>query len=159
LRAWLRGKFPFLPDIDDIVQESYLRLIRAREAGKVGYAKAYLFTTARNFALDLFRRRGVVSIESVADVAALPVLEEAPGIPDALGRQQELTLLADAVRELPDRCRHVMTLRLLYGLSHKEIAAELRISEHTVKAQLAKGMRRCAEFLTARGVGPHDPAS
>jgi RNA polymerase sigma-70 factor (ECF subfamily) len=45
-----------------------------------------------------------------------------------------------------------MTLRMLYGLSHKEIAAQLRISDHTVKAQLAKGMRRCAEYLSARGV-------
>ncbi len=152
LRAWLRGKFPFLPDIDDVVQESYLRLIRAREAGKVGYAKAYLFTTARNFALDLFRRRQVVTIEGVADMAALPVMEERPDVADALGRQQELDLLAEAVRTLPDRCRQVMTLRLLYGLSHKEIAAELRISEHTVKAQLAKGMRRCADFLGTRGL-------
>jgi RNA polymerase sigma-70 factor (ECF subfamily) len=37
-------------------------------------------------------------------------------------------------------------------MSHKEIAAELRISEHTVKAQLAKGMRRCAEYFEQRGV-------
>lgn len=152
LRAWLRGKFPFLPDVDDVVQESYLRLIRARQAGKVGYAKAYLFTTARNFALDLFRRRAVVAIESVADVAALPVAEDAPDIVDALSRQQELELLAEAVQTLPDRCRQVMTLRLLYGLSHKEIAAELRISGHTVKAQLAKGMRRCADYFAARGI-------
>lgn len=157
LRAWLRGKFPFLPDLDDVVQESYLRLIRAREAGKVGYAKAYLFTTARNFALDLFRRREVVTIEGVADIGALPVLEERPHVADAVARQQELDLLAEAVRELPDRCRQVMTLRLLYGFSHKEIAAELRISEHTVKAQLAKGMRRCGEFLAARGVTPLRP--
>ncbi len=157
LRAWLRGKFPFLPDLDDVVQESYLRLIRAREAGKVGYAKAYLFTTARNFALDFFRRRQVVTIEPVADLADLRVLEDKPHAADALSRQQELDLLAEAVRALPDRCRQVMTLRLLYGLSQKEIAAELRISEHTVKAQLAKGMRRCATYLEARGVAPAVP--
>lgn len=152
LRAWLRGKFPFLPDVDDVVQESYLRLIRAREAGKVNYVKAYLFTTARNFALDLFRRREVVTIEGVADIGALPVTEDRPHIADAVGRQQELDLLAEAVRVLPDRCRQVMTLRLLYGFSQKEIAAELRISEHTVKAQLAKGMRRCAGYLGERGL-------
>ena len=37
-------------------------------------------------------------------------------------------------------------------MSHKEIGAELGISEHTVKAQLAKGMRRCAEYFAERGV-------
>ncbi len=54
LRSWLRGLFPSLSDVDDLVQESYARLIRARSAGKVDYAKAYLFTTARNVAHDIF---------------------------------------------------------------------------------------------------------
>jgi RNA polymerase sigma factor (sigma-70 family) len=61
-------------------------------------------------------------------------------------------MLSSAVGALPERCRQVLTLRLLYGLSQKEIATELRISEHTVKAQLAKGMRRCADYFELRGV-------
>ncbi len=152
LRSYLRSVFPALPDIDDLVQESYARLIRAREAGKVSYAKAFLFTTARNAAIDFFRRRQVVSIDSVADLDELSVAEDRPDAADALNKQQELALLAEAVKVLPDRCRQVLTLRLLYGMPQKEIAAELRISEHTVKAQLAKGMRRCAEYLAARGL-------
>lgn len=152
LRAYLRGKFPSLPDIDDLVQESYARLIRAKAAGRVNYAKAFLFTTARNAALDIFRRGKVVSFETVGDLTQLSVLEEGPTVADVINKQEELELLAEAVRALPDRCRQVLTLRLLYGLSHKEIASQLRISEHTVKAQLAKGMRRCAAYFEARGM-------
>lgn len=159
LRSWLRGLFPSLPDMDDVVQESYVRLIRAREAGKVGYAKAYLFTTARNAALDFFRRRKIVAIDAVGDLSDSNVLDERPGVADAVSKQQELDLLAEAVRGLPDRCRQTLTLRLLYGMSHKEIAAELKISEHTVKAQLAKGMRRCTVFFEERGLVPHDHSS
>lgn len=152
LRSWLRGLFPSMPDMDDLVQESYVRLIRAREAGKVSHAKAYLFTTARNAALDFFRRRKIVSIEAVGDMQDSTVLDDRPGVADAVGRQQELDLLAEAVRDLPERCRQTLTLRLLYGLSHKEIAAELKVSEHTVKAQLAKGMRRCTLYFEERGL-------
>lgn len=152
LRSYLRNVFPSLPDIDDLVQESYARLIRARKAGHVSYAKAFLFTTARNAALDFFRRRKVVSIDGVADLAALSVVEDRPDAADAVNRQQELALLAEAVGALPSRCRQVLTLRLLYGMPHREIATELRISEHTVKAQLAKGMRRCADYFEQRGV-------
>lgn len=152
LRSYLRGLFPSLPDIDDLVQESYVRLIRTRSAGRISYVKAFLFTTARNVALDIFRRRRVVRIEGVADLAKLSVIEDRPGVADALGRQQELELLAAAVRTLPDRCRQVLTLRLLYDYSHKQIAAELGISEHTVKAQLAKGTRRCADYFAERGL-------
>ena len=61
-------------------------------------------------------------------------------------------MLATAGRGLPDRCRQVLTLRRLYGLSHREIAADLGITEHTVKAQLAKGMRRCSEYFASRGL-------
>ncbi len=152
LRSYLRSVFPALPDIDDFVQESYARLIRARQSGHVSYAKAFLFTTARNAALDFLRRRKVVSIEGMADLSMLRVVEERPDAADAVNKQQELALLADAVRGLPERCRQVVTLRMLYGMSHKEIASELRISDQTVKAQLAKGTRRCSEFLAARGL-------
>jgi RNA polymerase sigma factor (sigma-70 family) len=152
LRRYLRGVFPSLPDVDDLVQESYARLIRARESGRVGYAKAFLFTTARNAALDIFRRRKVVAIDGVENLAALSVAEDRPDAAEAVNKQQELELLSAAVRDLPDRCRQVLTLRLLYGMSQKEIAADLGISEHTVKAQLAKGMRRCADYFEERGV-------
>ncbi|HYC72854.1 MAG TPA: sigma-70 family RNA polymerase sigma factor [Opitutaceae bacterium] len=152
LRSYLRQAFPSLPDVDDLVQDSYARLLRAHEGGRVRYVRAFLFTTARNLALDFFRRRQVVAIDGVADLAELPVLEERPGVADAVCRQQELELLAEAVRRLPARCRQVLTLRLMYGLSHKEIAAELALSEHTVKAQLAKGMRRCTAFFAERGL-------
>jgi RNA polymerase sigma factor (sigma-70 family) len=152
LRGYLRSLFPSLPDLDDLVQESYARLLRAKEAGKVKYVKAFLFAIARNAALDFCRRRKVVSFESIGDLVDLTVIDERPDVAEALNKQQELDLLADAVRTLPERCRQVLTLRLLYGLSHKEIAAELGISDLTVKAQLAKGMRRCADYFQVRGL-------
>ncbi len=49
-----------------------------------------------------------------------------------------------------------MILRALRGLSHKEIAEKLRLSEQTVRVQVARGMKKCAQFLRDRGiVGPH----
>ncbi len=152
LRSYIRAVFPQLPDIDDLVQESYVRLIRAKEAGPIIRAKAYLFTTARNAALDFFRRRKIISIENVADFENSNVIDDSLNASDALNKQQELETLSSAVRSLPPRCRQVMTLRLLYGMPQKEIAQELKISEHTVKAQLAKGMRKCAEYFDTRGI-------
>ena len=158
LRSYLRTLFPSLPDIDDLVQESYARLLRAKEAGKVRYVKAFLFAIARNAALDFCRRRQVVSIEAIGDLTDLTVIDDRPDAAEIVNKQQELELLAAAVRSLPERCRQVLTLRLLYGLSHKEIAARLAISDLTVKAQLAKGMRRCAAYFKAQGLAKARPA-
>ena len=45
-----------------------------------------------------------------------------------------------------------MTLRKIYGLSHRDIAQQLEISEHTVNAQLAIGVLRLRTYLRAHGV-------
>lgn len=152
LRAWLRGRFPTVTDIDDLVQESYARLFRARAAGQVRNARNYLFATARNLALDLFRHDRAIPFEPIGESSGLSVLDQETDVAEAVGRDQELQLLRDAMHALPTRCRQVFTLRKLYGLSHRDIAAQLGISERTVEAQIDKAMRRCASFLRERGL-------
>jgi RNA polymerase sigma factor (sigma-70 family) len=152
LRGWLRTRFPSLNDVDDLVQESYTRILHARTLAPIHSVKAFLFVTARNLAFDHFRRHQIAVLEPIAEIEKLSVLEDKPGIPETVGRQQELELLTLAIQSLPERCRQVLTLRKIYGLSQKEIAAELGISEHTVEAQVGNGMRRCAEFLAGYGL-------
>lgn len=158
LRAYLHGRFPSLRDYDDIVQDTYARLLRARAAGTVRHPKALLFTTARNTALDVFRRKRTVALDDVTHFDASAVLVDRPDQAELASRAQELEILADAVRALPDRCRQVMMLRYLDGLAYKEIATQLGISPETVKAQLAKGMRRCAEYFREQGLLQSAPA-
>lgn len=152
LRAYLQARFPTLADHDDLVQETYTRLLRAQANGGVRYPKAFLFTAARNAAFDLFRRRGAKPTEVVTDLVELTVLEEMPGVGEQMDQCYELEVLADAVRALPDRCRQVIMLRYLDGLAYKEIAEQLGISAETVKVHMAKGMRRCAAFFAERGL-------
>jgi RNA polymerase sigma-70 factor (ECF subfamily) len=152
LRAYLRVRFPALGEVDDVVQESYTRLLRAQAAGGVRYPKAFLFTTARNAALDLFRRRRASPLHIVAEGAEIMLLDEQLGFAEQGEQAYRLEVLADAVRALPDRCREVLMLRYLDGLAYKEIATQLGISPETVTVHMAKGMRRCAEFFTERGL-------
>lgn len=57
LRAYLSKRFPSLPDHDDLVQETYARLLRHSDPLRLTHPRAYLFVTARNAAVDFFRRR------------------------------------------------------------------------------------------------------
>jgi RNA polymerase sigma factor (sigma-70 family) len=154
LRAWLRGRFPALADTDDLVQETYARILqlRARDPLRAHAVKPLLFTTARHLALDLLRRRQIVPMEALAEGDDEILADEAPGIADTVSRRQELALLAEAIQALPDRCRRILTLRKIYGLPQKEIARQLGIAEHTVEAQVGVGVRRCADYLARLGL-------
>lgn len=152
MRAYLRNRFPSLSDVDDLVQETYARLLRARAGGQATLTRAYLFVVARNVALDLVRREKVVAVERLGEMTDLFVVEEGPDAAETLSHEQELTLLDDALRALPPRCREILLLRRIEGLSHRAIALRLGIAEGTVNAQLAIGLIRCRRYLCERGV-------
>jgi RNA polymerase sigma factor (sigma-70 family) len=84
-------------------------------------------------------------------------MDESAGIPDAVTRSQELQLLTLAIQALPTRCRQSLTLRKIYGLSQKEVAAQLGLSEHTVEAQGTIGLRKLTEYFE-RLERPRPPA-
>lgn len=150
LRAWLLARFPTLPDVDDIVQESLSRLVQAREVSPIRSAKALLFTTARHLALDAVRRQRVVAFEPITDETDPTVLTDAADVVASVAKQQELELLTKAIQSLPERVRQILTLRTAYGLTQKQIAEKLAVSESTVEKQMAAGIRQCAAFF-ARG--------
>jgi RNA polymerase sigma-70 factor (ECF subfamily) len=150
LKAWLRGRFPAVRDVDDVVQESYLRVWKARLLHPIDSSKAFLFRVARNLALDTMRHDRKSPITAVTDLDHLFVLDDKPDAAAHAARQQEIALLVEAIDALPARCREIFILRKLQGVSQKDIAARLGLSEQTVQVQAARGLRRVAESLRAR---------
>jgi len=148
LRAWLRSRFQAEPDFDDVVQEAYLRVLRARERGELQSPKAFLFATARNLALDRVRHRQIARHEAVVENSAWDGLFDDDDVAETVARNQELELLTEAIQSLPARCRQVFTLRKVYGMSQADIGRTLGISEHTVSAQLTIGVHKCTEFMS-----------
>lgn len=154
LRAYLRRAFPIVTDVDNLVQESFVRVVQARCAAEIANVRSYLFTTARHQALALMRRRKIVAIDSTGELEALEIGAEGPGVAERVGLKLEIELLSQAIATLPPRCREVLTLRKIDGLSQREIAGRLGISENTVEVQVANGMQRCTKFFRERGLLP-----
>jgi len=150
LKAYLRGAFPAVRDVDDVVQESYLRVWKARAAHPIASAKAFLFTVARRLALDLVRSQRRSPVIAVTDLSRLFVLDDARDAGATATTAEEIELLVEAVDSLPARCREIFILRKLQGVPQKDIAARLGLSEQTVQVQASRGMRRCAEFFRRR---------
>lgn len=151
VRGWLLARFPTLPDVDDLVQEAFVRVLRARQAGPLRSTRALLYTTARNLALDAVRRQRVVAFEPLTESDDSFVLADTADVFAAVSKRQELELLTCAIQHLPGRCREILTLRTAYGLPQKEIAAKLGVSESTVEKQMALGIRLCAAYFASGG--------
>jgi len=152
LRRWLRERLSLVPaDVDDIVQESYARLAAMEAVDHVTEPRAYLFTVARSLVQQQLRRRQVVAIETMAELDGLGA--EAPqASPERVASSREQLALAQRLlSELPARCRQVFRLRRIEGLSQREVAERLRISESTVEKHMIRALR-----LMMAGIGDAD---
>jgi RNA polymerase sigma-70 factor (ECF subfamily) len=139
-------------DVDDVVQESFLRIWKARAAHPIASVGAFLFRIARNVALDAVRERRDSPMESVGELGELSVCDEAADVRCAVSHTERMQLLIAAIDSLPMRCREIVILRKFKCVPQKEVAARLGISEKGVEIQVTRGVKRCEEFLRRRGI-------
>jgi RNA polymerase sigma factor (sigma-70 family) len=147
LRAWLRSGFPSVRDVEDVVQESYLRLLRARGLSPIQCPRTYLYGIARHVAMEVCRKNKLFTGQPVNELPESRTIETRADVVQIVSHNQELALVVEAVKTLPERCRQIVMLRTQEGLSYKEIAARLGLAEETVRVQMARGVRRCAQFI------------
>jgi RNA polymerase sigma factor (sigma-70 family) len=145
-RRWHRSLFQFLRrrvrssfDVQDLAQETYLRLLRAHDLSEVRNPQAYLLQVAKHVALEWCDRQprsdsAVVFDDDMLVDDQLPELEL-----DALLSQQRLEKVLASISPM---MRAVLLLRLRDERSYQQIAAELRISERQVRRHLARGYER-----------------
>ncbi len=147
VRAWISSRFSSEQDIEDILQEAYYKIYEAHSQRAINSPKAYLFAIVRSIIYKRVKYEKVANTTYFEDFDVLSVLDNHEDVSDEVAESEELELLTKAIQTLPKRCRQVLTLMKIYGISQKEAARELAISVNTVENQISIGMKKLSHYF------------
>lgn len=134
-------------EVEDIVQETYLRLCRVAMADEIQNPRAYIYRIARNLALDSLKKAdNAQTVPFIEDFAELGTRSD--DVVKNVESKEEFGHFCDSVRRLPAQARRVFVLKKVYGFSQRRIAADLGISQSTVEKHVALASRRCARYMS-----------
>lgn len=136
-----------MSEAEDVVQEAYARLFALGDWQRIENPHAFAMRTIHNIVVERFRRAEVVQIDQALRIEMLDPADEQPSPERTVLARAELKEVARVLADLPERCRDVVKLRRIEGLSPGQIAERLDISVSTVEKHLAKGLRLLTERL------------
>ena len=158
LLRYLKRRWTSAHEVHDLRQEIYVRVYEAAARTRPLAPKSFLFTCARHLMADRARRQRVVSIEPTGDMESLNVPVDQASPEQIVNARQELRRLAEAIDLLPPRCREVVWLRKIEGLSQREVAERMSIGEKQVEKQISKGIRLLTASFRGEELADTEPA-
>jgi len=140
LRRYLSRLLGNTTEAQDVAHDAYLRVYPAVTKQTPASPEALLYVTARRLAINRLKRRSISPLAS-SPANLHTAVSSSPGVEQQVMARQELSLLEQAIADLPQGCRAVLLLRKVELLSHREIAERLGIAISTVEKQHARALR------------------
>lgn len=158
IRRLLARYLPRQQDVEDLTQETFLHGFAAESERDIRAPRAYLYRIAKNLALNMLSKKSVATTDYIEDFESSEVVIDngQVAVDDQVSDRQRLMIVSEAVATLPPQCRKAFVMRKIDGLSYKEIARRLKLSESTVEKHVAAGLVRCMDTLTRLGHNPAD---
>lgn len=125
----------------DVVQEMFIKIWETRKSITVNTTvESYIFRSIRHKVIDFIRHQKTIS--RYLDSLESYMEKGTAALDESYIEKETLALFKKEVANLPARMREVFDLSRNQGLSHKQIAEQLNISEHTVKKQINKAIKQ-----------------
>ncbi len=134
-------------DIEDIIQETFVRSYEADLKQEIQYARSYMLKTAKNLALNHVAKWDNKFNHSIEDFTEPPVELITPSFETVFEIKERFLLFCKATEQLSPCVRKSFILKKVYGLSQKEISQHLNLSQSTVEKHVAKGLLSCAQYM------------
>jgi RNA polymerase sigma factor (sigma-70 family) len=134
-------------DIDDIVQETFVRSYEANLKQEIKYVRSYMLKTAKNLALNHNAKWDNKYNDSIEDFVEPPVELSSANFEDDYESKERFLCFCRATDQLSGSVRKCFILKKVYGFSQKEIAKHLQLSESTVEKHIAKGLLKSVRYM------------
>ena len=141
LTGWLRRRLGCPDSAADLAQDTFIRVLSARDPAVIIEPRAFLTTLAKRVLFNHYRRQDLE--RAYLDTLAQMPEMVAPSEEDKAIILQTLIELDQLLDGLPRLVKRAFLLAQVYGLTYPQIAAELSISVATVKRHLHKAALRC----------------
>jgi len=156
LERYLTRCFPHETDLDDIVQQSFERILARSGDEPIENPKFYLRRTAWSLVQSRIRRRAIASIDYYADLSVFDSQCDAPLPDDICAARQEFALLLSLYSQLSPQAQAAIRLVRLEGRPFLEASDMLDLSVSGVAKQIRRAVRQLRAGLEADGMAVSD---
>lgn len=147
LTAYVYRNWRVAEDVFELRQDIYEHALIGARRELPSNTRAYMYALARNHLINQAKRSRIVSFEIVADLDHETLDFDMFEAERALTARDELRHAKAGIEKLPPRCREVVRLRKLEGLSTQEAAEALGVSTDNVRQQLKYGMKALIDHM------------
>lgn len=134
-------------DVEDIVQETFIKSYEAGLKQEIKFERTYMLRTARNLALNHVSSASHKNNQYLDELEHLPSDLTSNSLESQVESRERFLNFCRATDTLSVEVKRVFLLKKVYGLSQKDIAKHIRLSESTVEKHVAKGLLQCSIYL------------
>ncbi|WP_440906340.1 RNA polymerase sigma factor (plasmid) [Catenovulum sp. SX2] len=147
LKKFLRQFMSCEQDVEDIVQEVYIKAHLAEKNTDIKQPKAFMFQIAKNLAIDELSKHYRTVTHYLDDCIASVPTERTATMESEAEATESLRVYCEAIEQLPVKTRKIYIMRKVSGLKHKEIAKKLNISVSSVEKHLELAGAFCQQYV------------
>jgi len=134
-------------DIDDIIQEVYLRIVKDCRLKKAESAFAYLCTIASNIVKDQLRKQQVREVKLHVSADEVALKSSSPSPEQSLQSKEVIGVINDAFDTLDKRSQQAIILHRFKGFTYKSISKEMGISITMVRKHIVRALDHITEHI------------
>ncbi|GLX88210.1 RNA polymerase sigma factor [Pseudomonas fragi] len=148
LLGWLRRKLGCAQNAADVAQDTFARILNARESvASLREPRAFLSTTARRLIIDQARRKKIENAYLSQLALTAEALEGHQSAEDIIATLEALEQIAFILEGLPEKTRQAFVLYYLDGLNQADIGRQLGLSDRTVRKYLIQALLHCSHSM------------